>query len=446
MKIAYSKLGRSWSIDPKKASTVGGDLDCIRLLARLAWDHPEHEFILVGRNSGEDPLRCGYPSNVVNPWSRDGWQLPTVNYPDIKAGGKEYVDRFVEHWRGEVDDLDVDHHIMWLGQHGGANSAIPQVGYDWDDDKKLTTPQMAFVNYCSYLLDFCNQSFVEPLLLCPDPRNYLKARELRLGVTRPVVAQYTYTRMSKFEQYRNWTGDDRPTFEPHPEGVREQSVWKCDTDYVYAALELTALDEPHLIKLADKPGEHTFGVISNENRKEVGPLARLPQMEEWVFSHMDDPLSVPLYGKWSAASEETLGRKVESIPTTEMYDTLRTFRSTFTMPASGSGWATAKPWEAFAAGTVMFFHPGYDDQGHILPIEGEPHWTNEHTYPMRSELQQLSNFLRVKTPEEMWEKVQAVEESDDLWHKVTRLQRRYFEAAFKHWRGGARAVEEALSL
>ena len=49
MRIGYSKIGRSWCLDPAKASTVGGDLDQIRLLKRLAHKHPEHEFFLIGR-------------------------------------------------------------------------------------------------------------------------------------------------------------------------------------------------------------------------------------------------------------------------------------------------------------------------------------------------------------------------------------------------------------
>lgn len=443
MNIAYSKLGRSWNLDPKKASTVGGDLDVVRLLMRLAWDHPEHTFYLVGRNSGEHPQKVGYPGNVVNPWAT-GWDMPTVSYPEIKAGGKEYVDEFVEHWRRNAAELpDIDHHVMWLGQHGGANTPIPQVGYDWDDDKKLTTPQMAFVNYCSYLLDYCNQHFQQPLLLCPDPRNYLKAREMRFGPRYPILAQYAYDRMAKFEQYDQWSEDGTPRFEGHHPGERQQSLWVCDVPYEYSGLELTALDEPHLIEFAEEPGEHTFGVISNENRKEV-TLDRLTLVQGWVLPLGDD---VPLFGKWSDKSMEALGREIDSVPTHKMYDTLRTFRSTFTMPASGSGWATAKPWEAFAAGTVMFFHPAYDDQGHIMPIEGRPHWTDAPgSYPQREELQQLSNFLRVKSPEDLRKRVEAVAQDNDLWRKATRLQRTYFEEAFKHWRGGARRIEEELNL
>src|SRR5690606_5960135 len=186
---------------------------------------------------------------------------------------------------------------------------------------------------------------------------------------------------------------DGPSTNGHP-GVREQAVWVINTEYVYAGPELTALDEPGSIVCADQPGPITLGVVSNENRKYVGKKNRLDLIKEWVLDNWPD---TPLYGKWSKESEEAIGRKVRSIPVEEMYNQLRQFRSTITFPASGSGWATAKPWEAFAAGTVMFFHPWYDDQGHILPIRGRPHWTDHAGLIAREDLQKLADFLRVES-------------------------------------------------
>jgi hypothetical protein len=247
--------------------------------------------------------------------------------------------------------------------------------------------------------------------------------------------------MLKCEQFDTWAEPNRPSLNQHP-GEREQSVWVIRTDYVYAALELTALDEPGSIVCADRPGEHAVGIVSNENRKYVGKKARLGLVQEWIFDRWPE---APMYGKWSKDSEDALERKVRSIPVEQMYEVLRTFRCTITLPASGSGWATAKPWEAFAAGTVMFFHPWYDTQGHIMPIAGRPHWTDHADLIPREDLQKLSDFLRVSTPAEFFERVEAIEGFDDLWRKITQLQRNYFECAFMYWGGGARPVAEAIN-
>lgn len=439
MIVGYSKLGRSWNLDPAKASTVGGDMDCIRLLMRLAWDNPQHTFLLVGRNSGEDPQTLGYPHNVVNPWV-DRWYHPGAQWKEIKAKGKPFVDQWLDDWREVSADVELDRHVMWLGQHGTSNSCIPNIGHDWGDGE-FTTPQASMLNYCGYLLDVVRRTGVAPILLCPDPRNYVKSRELITGPEGRIIAQYEQVRPLKCEQFDTWAHPHVPANNDHP-GERENSVWVINTEYFYAALELTALDEPGSIIFAEEPGEHTLGVISNENRRYVGKKARLDLLKEWVLDRYPD---VPLYGKWHKDSEEEIGRKVESIPVEQMYQQLRTFRSTITFPASGSGWATAKPWEAFAAGTVMFFHPWYDDQGHIMPIEGRPHWTDHAGLIPREDLQKLSDFLRVSTPEEFFERVEAIENDDDLWRKITELQRSYFECAFMYWGGGARPVAEAIN-
>lgn len=437
MTVGYSKLGRSWNLDPRKASTVGGDMDCIRLLMRLAWDNPQDIFLLVGRNSGEDPQLLGYPHNVVNPWSGE-WYHPGAQWKDINEGLKIFVDQWLADWREVSAGVKLDAHIMWLGQHGTSNSCIPNIGHDWEDGE-FTKPQASMLNYCGYLLDVVARTNVAPVLLCPDPRNYVKSRELITGPSGPIIAQYDQVRPLKCEQFGRWNKDGTPK-QNDWEGRREESIWVIDTEYVYAGLELTALDEPGSIICADQPGEHDMGVVSNENRKYVGKKARLDLLKDWVLDQWPD---APLYGKWSKESEEEIGRSVTSIPVTEMYERLRSFRSTITLPASGSGWATAKPWEAFAAGTVMFFHPWYDDQGHIMPIEGRPHWTDHAGLIPREDLQKLSNFLRVSSPAEFFDKVEQVKDNY-VWETITASQRSYFECAFMYWGGGARPVSEAI--
>lgn len=446
MIIGYSKLGRSWNLDPKKASTVGGDIDVIRLLHRLAWDHPNDTFLLVGRNSGEDPHRLGYPSNVVNPWyGPDGWNLPSAAWPDIDSKGKPYVDEWMHRAATLMKDVKLDQHVMWLGQHGTSNSCLPNIGHDWGDGE-FTKPQASMLNYCGYLLQLCNMTGamtnVQPVLVCPDPRNYIKGRELKHGPKGNILAQYNQSRPLKCDQFGRWHNDGKqPSFSHHHPGHREGSVWVIDTVYEYAGIELTALDNPHQIVFAEQPGSIPVGLISNENRTNVGPRSRLPLVRDWFIKPFPD---APIFGKWSDASLVELDRRISSIPTSAMYDTLRNFRSTITFPASGSGWATAKPWEAFAAGTVMFFHPGYDDQGHILPIRGKPHWTDTAGLIERDKLQALSDYLRLGSPLDFFGKVTAVAKDDALWRKLAQLQRTYFECAFMYWRGGARRVEEVV--
>lgn len=451
MRIGYAKLGRSWQLDPQKASTVGGDIDVVRLLRFLSSEHPQHEFILVGRNTGQVPQKLGYSSNVSNPWTgwKESWWMPK-NPAD--------ADKVIDNFRELSGDLHttLDAMIVWAGQHGSANSRIPMIGTDWlhvpvgdkttgGSGSALATPQFAFMNYCSWLLDFISRwrehdiQNREEIWLVPDPRNYLKCRELRWPLVNPVLAQFNMTRQMKHERYGRFHGligdkDGFPSFKP---GKKEESVWVTGCDYIYAGLELTALPRPSETVAAERPGEHEFGIVINENRKGV-PDQRLDVMRNWVTRYWPD---TPIYGKWSDESQKRLNRTIEPVEYKFLYDRLRSFRSTFTTPASGSGWATSKPWECFAAGSICFFHPRYDVHGSIIPKTVNQ--KIKHNFP---EAVELSDFLRVNTPEQLRERVEAVKNSDELWDKISKLQRTYYERAWEYYRGGARHVEERLGI
>lgn len=421
MRIGYGKFARSWELDPDKASTVGGDIDVARLLKRLATTRSQDQFVLVGRCKGGDPKQYGYPPNVYNPWYQDGWDLPMVTYRQGLTPADYVVPRDI--YRELSRNVELDALVLWIGQVANANSPIPPSGDDWDDCD-LTNPQVMAVNYTLYLVDLCNRTGIEPIMLCPDPRNYWKPRELTRPIRKPILAQYQMTRKTRHEQYQQW---GMPWQEGH---ARDGSQIIADVRYEYAGVELTALDEPHQIPLNKSvEREHLIGIITNENRTEVPEdTARAAQLQKYVLDRWPD---APVYGKWSDVGMKRLGREIEPIPYTKMYDTLRKFRCTITLPASGSGWATAKAWEAFAVGTVMFFHHKYDEQGHILPRSG-------------AEYRRLRKFLIVHNQRQFWQRVEDLQKSDDLFLEIITRQRELFVKRFQEWQGGARRVHERL--
>lgn len=421
MRIGYGKFARSWELDPGKASTVGGDIDVSRLLRRLATALPKDDLILVGRCKGGEPGQYDYPKNVYNPWYSDSWELPMVTYREGLTP-EDYL-RPRNMFRELTRNVQLDALVLWIGQVANANSPIPPSKADWENCD-LTNPQVMAVNYTLYLVDLCNRLGIEPILLCPDPRNYWKPRELTRPLRKPILGQYAMSRTTRHEQYQDW---GRPWQAGH---VREGSQIVASTHYEYAGVELTALDNPSEIRFElDTRREHLIGIITNENKVEVPEaVQRVTQLQKYVLTQWPD---APIYGKWSEASMKLLGQQVEPVPYTQMYDTLRQFRCTMTFPASGSGWATAKAWEAFAVGTVMFFHHAYDDQGHILPRSG-------------SQYRKLRKFLVIHNQRQLWQRVAQLEKDDELFREIITQQRELFENMFYYWQGGARRVLERL--
>src|SRR5690606_28439834 len=136
-------------------------------------------------------------------------------------------------------------------------------------------------------------------------------------------------------------------------------------------------------------------------------------------------------GTWSKKSMETLGVEINPIPWHQTWDYVRSSKCTFTTPSSGSGWATTKPWEAFAVGTVCFFHPAYDDQGHIIP-------TRAHVLQGRvdhdPELKALAEWLRPRTPDDLRKAVERLDHDRDAWLWLVQAQRRLFDRAMTEQR------------
>lgn len=398
MRIGYCKLGRSMPLSPAKFAGVGGDQEPPILLNKLARRLPDHEFVVIGRNSGEEPSSVGLPSNITNPWTEwreeasakmreaDGDVTKIVHALDVIT---------MSTW------VDLDAVIVWAGQHGTSNSPLPVVG-----GGQLTNPQISFVNYGSYVVRGISvwrdqdPHGRQEMWLCPDPRNYLKCRDLKWPPP-PIIGQFKWSKQEKHYRY------DDPT-DPGFFGCTwdEHNVWKATHTYGYDALELCGI--PTTIEFSDEwEGRGRFGSIMNETRTGI-KRSRLEVMKDWILPLQPDWVA----GNWSPASQRKLGVIIEPIPWHTVFQTWQMTHATLAAPAVGTGWTTTKPWECFAAGTVCFFHPYYDTQDNVLGTPG---------------FEALKQWLRVDSPETLRKRVDAVHSSRETFEWIVREQRRLFD-------------------
>lgn len=426
MIVLYGKLGRSMPLSLSKCGTLGGDVECIPVVKALAERHPDDTFMLFGRNSGQTAAEVGLPKNVVNPWTEYGWRDEFRKF--FKAGG--YTINFSIEEQREItafqsammrDVVDsADAIIGWMGQHGTSNQPTP--GITKNSSGRLTRPQDFSVLYCSYFLNAINRwRDVDPFTreevwLNADARNYLKMRDLAWPLQNPVLTQRNYEHTIRHER------GERSTVVPSSwemtTGTRAldkhgHTVWESTVACAYSRLEINALapgtpfgDLVSFNDDFDRPGK--FGLFINEAR------AYVPDATKRASALRDYVLPVKphfIHGTWSKASQESLGVDISPAPWDLYYPKLHSVKCTLTTPSSGSGFATTKPWEAFAAGTVCFFHPLYDDQNHILG--GLPDVAQQ--------------WLRVTHPGDFRRKLHEVTHDRDLWEYLVAAQRAYFD-------------------
>lgn len=390
MKIAYGKIGRILRFD--EASNVGGDIEVINLLRRFI--DAGHEVDLVTRHVGR------LPNGVRSQYDPGGafYGCPGFNGTDrlyLCEQGPESTDRLRAYteWVDQASRTfpTYDDHVIFLGEHNGPAWPLPK-----KNGSGMVRPYSSRILHVWPLINTINTRKIEPLWLCPDPRNVLKCDNLDQSLigTRPILAQY----------------------DQDLRGSR----------YAYAAIELLAV--AHLAAPTEPPsviGRRPFGAMINEGMKDARPLARRNLVRPWVTD-----LGGELVGTWRDETCAEIGILApEPVPYARVQATNRRWRSTVSLPASCTGWATAKPWEAFVADTVCFAHPAYDDRSHV--------YDNVVDLGVR-------RFLRPRDPIELQRRVAAVAASDALWAEVVLAQREALTFAQRTWDRGFLAVRENL--
>lgn len=439
IRVGYAKLGRSMPLSLDRCGVNGGDTEMVPTLKWLAQRHPDVTFVLIGRNSGENPADVGLPGNVVNPWIT--WRHPIrreindakLNHPNWSIAEHQRVHDILMKYAGPEFEL-LDGMVMWVGQHGTTNTPLPSL----QKPGTLTKPYDWSELYCSFLQQGINRwRDVDPLnreevLLNADPRNVVKYRDSKWPWRHPVLSQYDVWNNVNHERYG--AGNELFTeFAQHDEALvpDARGYWHGKTRSVYSRLEISGLlpgtPFADTIKFNDRhEREHDFGIIFNETKREVAlERSRRAILKNWVL-----PLQPGFVrGKWSATTQLQLDVKIDPVNVRDYFELLRTARCTLTTPSSGSGWATAKPWECFAAGVVCFFHPAYDDQNHIL---GDAPFV-------------LQNWLRVRRVEDLRERIAFMKATPTFFTEIIWLQQAHYLDAVKspHY---LHMIEERLGL
>lgn len=429
-RVGYGKIGRSMPLRLENCGTLGGDVEMAAVVKTLAQRRPQDTFVLIGRNDGSTPAEAGLPSNVENPWTE--WRA-VLREERTRAGLNKSNLTVTDHFAVQkiFDELTLDTItgldaiILWDGQHGTTNAPLPGVR----DPGKLTKPYDWCAWYAAFLLRGVNAwRDVDPwrreeIHLNADPRNYLKLRDLKWPLRHPILAQFNFENNIKHARYgdgsdfEEWSGHD---FAGLAQPEDRDRVWLSRVQNIYSRLEVNGLvpGSPFgdLVSFSDEwGGRGHFGLFINEARSAgiAEAKTRLTALREWALPL--DPTWI--HGTWSRESQAAVGREITSAPWESYYPRLHSVRCTFTTPSSGSGWATTKPWEAFAAGTVCFFHPAYDVQDNIL---GDAHPA-------------LHEWLRVRTPAELASRVAhlSADAGRSDWEWLVAAQREHFDRAIR---------------
>jgi len=453
VRIGYAKLGRSMTFDDAKFG-YQGDAEAPNLLRRLAQRFPQHTFVVVGKNNGGGNLGC---PNIVNPydtmydgvttfntWS-EGARVPEgatlVTYPvsDHKTGWYAKPEGVARDLVIAQTIRDLDGMIVHMGNMGIVHSTgVPASKTTWkqcEDDADLYVKPLVWpMNYGGYLLEGLKllgdrtDGKAPVVWICADPRNYMKARDLKwpTGLD-DVLAQYNMERTSQHERFKDARSPRELGFASWCASGRNGELWSARNKYRHADLELMILPDDWLFW-----GKRSFyerlpiGIATTSFK--VSKPRRSELVRDWVLKEFPD---TGVWGKWDAESLEDVPEgTVEENEPAQFQSILEMYRVTLALPVLGGGWTAAKPYQCFAARVICFMIEGLDDQGWVMPTtkwasglkqvapglySSREDWTEDDI--------ELARYLRVKTPQEFAESVRAYSENCEGWARITDLQR-----------------------
>lgn len=437
-RIGYAKIGRSISFNRSKHG-FQGDAEAPQLLERLVHRNPDVRWVLVGKNDGSIDI-----PNVENPW--EGY-----NNTDTRRNAE--VARII----GELDGM-----VVHLGQHGTSQNMIPQSPNTWaeayaDPDDALTLPLDWAYWYGGFLVRGLNamgdrtDGRAPVVWVCADPRNYLKARDVKWPTgTDAILSQYRVTRWQRQERFRDPRTPEELGFGGRARPERHGELWWVQHDYVYGGLELMILpDDWHTWGDRDFHDRAPAGVATTSYAVGSDPR-RSEVVRDVLLSAFPD---AEVWGKWDKVSlTDVPDGTVKVNDPKEFPDLLGAWRVTLSLPALGSSWTAAKPFQCFAARVVSFMWGRLDDQGWILPSRRntlEAHEVAPKLYSVRDDWTEtdlhLARWLRVETREEFAKRATAVVNDPDTWRWLVDAQRDLLQRRWQEQRL-ERMVEYGLNL
>lgn len=431
-RIGYAKFGRSMTMDVTKAG-FQGDQEAPQLLQRLAHRNPDVTWVLVGRNRGAFNI-----PNVENPWKdappRPSFPATTKILP---------TDAFETHISDVISQLDGC--VIHLGQHGTSHISLPFSNVSWDEaeknpEKLFTKPLLWAQAYGRYITQGINamndrtDGRTPISWLCTDPRNFMKARDVKWPTgLNDILAQYQYTRPQRHERFRDLRTPDSLGYEQWCSPLKNNELWNAMHSYRYADLELMILpDNWNDLNYTSFNDREPIGVASTSFA--VGP-SKEPRRSELIRDIvLNEFPDTKVYGKWDTGSLADVppNTVIQNNPT-EFYSLLNRWRVSIALPALGSSWTVAKPYQLFAAGVVCFMYGRLDDQGWVLPSRRktrDSHLVDEYggkcLYSVRDDWTaqdiMLARWLRVETPEEFHARARSVAYDQELWTALTNIQ------------------------
>jgi hypothetical protein len=313
---------------------------------------------------------------VIPPGRRQG---PDGNLiPHTKEEQERYMDL-----HNKVKDLEQPDFGIGFASQGLTLVNIPGIIPGIKNPDKMTGALDMTQIYSAPIVHFLNMTKLKWFMIMTDPRYIKKNQKWRDLVNGPkeCIAQYNSDiNFTHFDTY------------PNPSSGTEI------TEPLY--LKYSGIEKLNLIGEVVIPPDTVrntkFAIVamqSSYGKAEVD--YRLEALKKWILTQPNSQ-DFKIYGKWDERFTKNYTQFQGYKTPSEIDEIFKDTKYTLIIPIRPD-WVTSKYAEMLRVGVVPFFHPEYDTQFSTLPKD---------------------HYLRVKTPQEMFIKIEEMESNDELRTKL----------------------------
>src|SRR5574344_103507 len=390
--IAIAKMGKTISFNFEKHGPIGGDIDCPSFIYAIAKTYPEHDFWIIGRNDYSKVYPEGLLPNIHSIWNEKCYSLlyePGIKpWSNIDDNDYESHPEDFENYYNYVENIfnklniKIDFAFIFMGMTFTVSQFnIKPIKNNKRDTKTYAKTILAATMYASFLSKWLNESKVPYVNIATDPRQY--------GTVPKDIVNQPLMYLSQIDEVFKY-GSPSPLY--YPKDISHDPV--NIQNNIYSGIEIL----PIMIKepIEKFPEKHGINLILNEGntRGNNRSKSRYDMVNKWILSNKD--LDCSIYGKWDESIIASDKRFKGPIRPIDLGSVLNTTKYTLCIPIE-AGWITAKYLEMLHYGVIPFVTSEYASK------------VKEHYIP---------NELIIKTPDEMWKKIEFLDNNDDIYKKL----------------------------
>lgn len=291
---------------------------------------------------------------------------------------KEEQEKYMDLWE-KVKDLPQPDFGFGFASQGLTMVNIPGIVPSIKDPSRMTGALDMTLIYGAPLVHYLNMSNIPWFMIMTDPRYIKKNQKWRDMVNGPkeCIAQYNSDiNFTHFDTYPDLTSGTE---------ITEKLI------LTYSGIEKMNLIGETVIP-PDTERDIKFSIVAMQSAygKTTTVDYRLEALKKWILTQPNSK-DCEIFGKWDERFVKQYPQFKGYKAPEEIDEIFKRTRYTLIIPIRPD-WVTSKYAEMLRVGVLPFYHPDYDTQFSTIPKD---------------------HYLRVKTPKEMFDKIEDLEANPD---------------------------------